>query len=90
MRISANDSINMDEVVNELLTEMSFEQIMHLKHLKQSDLINEHFGFSIWVRSQLNNIPVQPGEAEVYQSTHIDEISSKLTEMLWKKIQVEH
>jgi hypothetical protein len=79
---------NIDEITDKLLAIMSSEQMDHLKQLRKEDLIIEHYGFSLWVRNQLNNMPFQPNKVEEYQPTHLDEISSKITEMLWHKLQL--
>ncbi len=78
----------LNDVVMDVMEAMSPDQKEYLKQLRKEDLINEHFGFSLWVRNQLFNMPFQPNEVDVYQPTHMDDISSKITEMLWEKLQL--
>ncbi len=87
--MSVHELYSMDKVVIILLSAMSPEQIKYLKQLKRIDLTNEHFGFSLWVRNQIKDMPIQPSGVEVYHTVHIDDISSKLTEMLWQKLQTD-
>jgi hypothetical protein len=84
-----SELISVEKVVIELLSVMSPEQIIYLKQLKQMALRDEHFGFSLWVRNQIINMPIQPSGTEVYEMVHLDEISSQLTEMLWQKLQTD-
>jgi hypothetical protein len=77
----------LNDVVKDVMEVMSSDQKEHLMQLRKDDLINEHFGFSLWVRNQINNKPFQSNEAEVYQATHMDSISTKITEMIWQKLQ---
>jgi len=43
-----------NDVVNDVIETMS-EQMDHLKQLRKEDLINEHFGFALWVRNLTNH-----------------------------------
>jgi hypothetical protein len=78
---------NIEEAVLIVLSEMSSEQEKHLKQISEDDLINEHFGFSLWVRNLLGHwVPPTP-EGEGYNPAHPDDISEKITEIVWKKLQ---
>jgi hypothetical protein len=76
---------NIEEAVSIVLSEMSTEQKNHLKQVRQEDLINEHFGFSLWVRNLLGHWvpPTLDGE----YPAHPDDISGKITDIIWRKLQ---
>ena len=76
-------------MVFNLLSAMSPEQTTYLKQLKQIDLRDEHFGFSLWVRNKMSNLPIQPIGVKAYHAVHIDAISSQMTEMLWQTLQTD-
>ena len=80
---------NIEEAVAIVLAAMSAEQIKHLKQIREENLINEHFGYSSWVRNLLGHwIPPMP-KGEVYNPAHPDDISGKITEMIWRRLQNE-
>ena len=80
---------NIEEAVLIVLSEMSSDQEKHLKQVRKEDLINEHFGFSLWVRNLLGHwVPPTP-EGEGYNSAHPDDISGVITEMIWRRLQNE-
>ncbi len=78
---------NIEEAVEMVLAAISAEQIKHLKQIRKKDLINEHFGFSLWVRNFLGHWvpPIVKGE----YLAHPDELSGKITEMIWRRLQNE-
>jgi hypothetical protein len=78
---------NIDEAIAIVLAAMSAEQIAHLKQIRKEGLINEHFGFSLWVRNLLGHWvpPTVDGE----YPAHPDDISGKITEMIWRRLQNE-
>jgi hypothetical protein len=76
---------NIQEAVAIVLSEMSPEQKKHLKQLQKDALINEHFGFSIWVRNLLGHWVPPTIEGEYPE--HPDDISGKITEIIWSKLQ---
>ena len=78
---------NIEDAVSIVLSAISTEQIEHLKQVPEEDLINEHFGFSLWVRNLLGHwVPPTP-EGEGYNPAHPDDISGEITEIIWKKLQ---
>ena len=80
---------NIEEAVAIVLAAMSAEQIKHLKQIREENLINEHFGFSLWVRNLLGHwVPPTPEDGG-YNPAHPDDISGKITEMIWRRLQNE-
>ena len=78
---------NIEEAVLIVLSKMSSDQKEHLRQIHEEDLINEHFGFSLWVRNLLGHwVPPTP-EGEGYNPSHPDDISGIITEIIWKKLQ---
>ena len=75
---------NIEEAVLIVLSEMSSEQEKHLKQVPEEDLINEHYGFSLWVRNLLGHW-VPPTEGDEYAS-HPDDISGVITKLVWRKL----
>jgi hypothetical protein len=76
---------NIEEAVAIVLSEMSPEQEDHLRKLRQEDLIDEHFGFALWVRNLLGDwVPPKVGGEYL---AHPDEISGEITEIIWTKLQ---
>ena len=73
---------NIDEAIAIVLAAMSAEQIAHLKQIREEGLINEHFGFSLWVRNLLGHWVPPTLEGEGYNPAHPDDISGKITEMI--------
>ena len=78
---------NIDEAIAIVLAAMSAEQIAHLKQIREEGLINEHCGLSLWVRNLLGHWVPPTLEGEGYNPAHPDDISGKITEMIWKKLQ---
>lgn len=76
---------NIEEAVLIVLAEISSEQEKHLKQMRKEDLINEHFGFSLWVRNLLGDWVPPVGDGEY--SAHPDDISGEITEIIWTKLQ---
>ncbi|MBC8192868.1 MAG: hypothetical protein H8E18_10845 [FCB group bacterium] len=82
-------SQNIEEAVSVVFDAMSSDQKEHLRQVREEDLINEHFGFSLWVRNLLGHwVPPTP-EGEGYNPAHPDGISGKITEMIWRRLQNE-
>ena len=73
---------NIEEAVSIVLSEMSAEQEEHLKRVRKEDLINEHFGFGLWVRNLLGHWVPQDG-----YPAHPDDISSDITKIVWNRLQ---
>jgi hypothetical protein len=76
---------NIEEAVSIVLSEMSPEQAEHLKQVHKDNLINEHLGFSLWVRNLLKHWVPPTSEGEY--PAHPDDISGKITEIIWTKLQ---
>ena len=76
---------DMAEAVEIVFSEMTGEQKNHLKKFRKDDLINEHFGFSLWVRNLLDHW-VPPTTEREYPA-HPDDISGEITEIIWTKLQ---
>jgi hypothetical protein len=76
---------NIEQAVATVLSEMSSEQEDHLKQVNKDDLINEHFGFSLWVRNLLGHWV--PPTIEGEYPAHSDDISGMITEIIWEKLQ---
>jgi hypothetical protein len=74
-----------EEAVSIVLSAISAEQIEHLKQVPEEDLINEHFGFSLWVRNLLGHWIPPVGDGEY--PAHPDDISGEITEIIWTKLQ---
>jgi hypothetical protein len=78
---------NIEEAVSIVIEAMSSDQKAHLRQIREENLINEHFGFSLWVRNLLGHwVPPTP-EGEGYNPSHPDDISGIITEIIWKKLQ---
>ena len=83
--MGADQPNNIEEASSIVFDALSSHQKEHLRQLREEDLINEHFGYSSWVRNLLGHwIPPMP-KGEVYNPAHPDDISGKITEMSWKK-----
>ena len=79
---------NIEEAVLIVLSEMSSEQEKHLRQVPEEGLINEHFGFSLWVRNLLGHwVPPMDG---VEYTSHPDDISGDITRIVWKKLRQGH
>jgi hypothetical protein len=76
---------NIEEAVAIVLSEMSPEQANHLRQIPKDDLIDEHFGFSLWVRNLLEHWAPPTSEREY--PTHPDDVSGEITEIIWTKLQ---
>lgn len=76
---------NIEEAVSIVLSEMSHEQAEHLKQVLKDNLINEHFRFSLWVRNLLKHWVPPTSEGEYH--VHPDDVSGKITEIIWTKLQ---
>jgi hypothetical protein len=76
---------NIEDAVSIVLSAISTEQIEHLKQVPEEDLINEHFGFSLWVRNLLGHWVPQTGDGEY--PAHPDDISGEITKIIWTKLQ---
>jgi hypothetical protein len=76
---------NVEEAVAIVLSEMSPEQENHLRTIHKDDLVDEHFGFALWVRNLLEHWAPQASE-EAYPA-HPDDISGEITEIIWTKLQ---
>ncbi|MBT7790705.1 MAG: hypothetical protein HN757_17735 [Calditrichaeota bacterium] len=76
---------NIEEAVLIVLSEMSSEQEKHLKQVPEEDLINEHYGFSLWVRNLLGHWV--PPTTEREYSAHPDDLSNEITEIIWRRLQ---
>ena len=76
---------NIQEAVLIVLSEMSPEQAKHFKQVNKDKLLNEHFGFSLWARNLLGHW-VPPTSEKEYPA-HSDDISVKITEIIWTKLQ---
>ncbi|NQV36802.1 MAG: hypothetical protein HQ509_02215 [Candidatus Marinimicrobia bacterium] len=80
---------NIEEAVSIVIDAMLSDQKEHLRQIREEDLINEHFGFSLWVRNLLGHwVPPTP-EGEGYNPAHPDDISGEITEMIWRRLQNE-
>ncbi len=79
---------NIEEAVAIVLAAMSAEQITHLKQIRKEGLINEHFGLALWVRNLLGHWV--PPTADGEYPAHPDDISGKITEIIWTKLQDTH
>ena len=76
---------NIEDAVAMVMDAMSSDQKEHLAHVSEESLINEHFGFGMWVRNLLGHW-VPPTEKDEY-SAHPDDISGDITEMIWRRLQ---
>jgi len=76
---------NINDTVTIVLETMSSNQKNQLLHIREEDLINLHFDFGMWVRNLLGHWvpPIVEGE----YPAHPDNISSEITELIWKKLQ---
>ena len=83
--MSSDKPNNIEEAVLIVVSEMSSEQEKHLKQVRKEDLINEHFGLGMWVRNLLGHW-VPPAYREKYP-VHPDDVSNKITELIWDKLQ---
>jgi hypothetical protein len=78
---------NIEEAVSIVFNAMSSDQTEHLRRSHKEDLINEHFGFSLWVRNLLGHwVPPTP---ESEYPAHPDDISNEITEIIWQRLQNE-
>jgi hypothetical protein len=57
--------LSREEAVSIVLSAISAEQVEHLKQIPQEDQINEHFGFSLWVRNLLGHWVLQHTERSI-------------------------
>jgi len=78
---------NIEEAVSIVMDAMSSNQKEELRQVSEENLINEHFGFGMWVRNLLGHW-VPPTEGVEYP-THPDDISAEITAIIWKKLLVE-
>jgi len=78
---------NIEEAVSIVIDAMSSDQKEHLRQTLEENLINEHFGFGMWVRNLLGHW-VPPTDGEAYPA-HPDDISGDITAIVWKKLQNE-
>jgi len=76
---------NIEDAVSIVMDAMSSDQKIQLLEIREEDLINLHFGFGMWVRNLLGHW-VPPTDGEKYPA-HPDDISEKITEILWRKLQ---
>jgi hypothetical protein len=77
---------NIDEAVLVVMDAMSADQMEHLRQLPEVNLANEHFGLGLWIRNLLGHW-IPPIEGEEYPDAHPDDVSSKITELVWQKLQ---
>ena len=75
---------NIEDAVATVMDAMSVDQKEHLAHVSEESLINEHFGFGMWVRNLLGHW-VPPAEGEEYPA-HPDDISGVITKLIWRKL----
>jgi len=83
MRIDKPNTI--EEAVSIVMDAMSSDQKEHLAHVSEESLINEHFGFGMWVRNLLGHW-VPPADEGQYPG-HPDDVSSQITAIIWRKLQ---
>lgn len=74
-----------EEAVSVVFDAMSSDQKEELRQIRAENLINEHFGFGLWVRNLLDHW-VPPTDGEVYPA-HSDDISGAITKTIWMKLQ---
>ena len=84
--MSSDKPNNIEEAVLIVVSEMSSEQEKHLKQVRKEDLINEHFGFGIWVRNLLGHWVPPTREGEL--PSHPDNVSAEIIERIWERLQV--
>jgi hypothetical protein len=63
---------------------MSINQKEHLRQIHEENLIDEHYGFGLWVRNLLGHW-VPPMNGDEYAS-HPDNISGVITKLVWRKL----
>lgn len=73
---------NIEDAVSIVMDAMSVDQKEHLAHVREENLINEHFGFGMWVRNLLGHWVPQDG-----YPAHPDDISSDVTKIVWNRLQ---
>jgi hypothetical protein len=76
---------NIEDGASIVMDAMSSDQKQHLAHVSEESLINEHFGFGMWVRNLLGHW-VPPTDKGQYP-WHPDDISSQITAIIWRKLQ---
>ena len=77
---------NIDDAVSVVMDAMSSDQKEHLRQIPEENLIDEHFGFGMWIRNLLGHW-VLAVEGEYL--AHPDDISSEITEIIWQRLQNE-
>jgi len=75
---------NIEDAVSIVMDTMSVDQKEHLAHVSEESLINEHFGFGMWVRNLLGHW-VPPADEGQYPG-HPDDISGIITKLIWRKL----
>ena len=77
-----------DEAAELVLAAMTRAQKEELRALRQTDLISAHFGLGMWVRNDLDLWnPANPLRAEPGCFGHADEVSARIIERMWEKLQ---
>ena len=76
---------NIEEAVSIVMDAMSLDQKEHLRQVREENLINEHFGFGMWVRNLLGHW-VPPTDGDEYPA-HPDDISGDITKIIWQRLQ---
>jgi len=76
---------NIEDAVSIVMAAMSSDQKEHLRLVREENLINEHFGFGMWVRNLLGHW-VPPTDGDEY-TTHPDDISAEIAAIIWEKLQ---
>jgi hypothetical protein len=76
---------NREDAVSMVWTAMSSNQKDELRQIRAENLINEHFGFGLWVRNLLGPW-VPPTDGEKYPP-HPDDISGEIIKIIWMKLQ---
>ena len=79
---------NIDDAVSVVMDAMSSDQKEHLRQIPEENLIDEHFGFGMWIRNLLGHW-VPPTDGYKYDS-HPDDISGVITRIVWKKLRQGH
>jgi hypothetical protein len=75
---------NIEEAVSIVMDAMSNNQKKHLHQTREENLIDEHFGFGLWVRNFLGHwVPTTDGGG---YPTNPDDISGDITRIVWKKL----
>jgi len=75
-----------DDAVELVMSRMSHSQTEQLRGLKKEELISAHFDFGLWVRNTLGHWtpPISEG---TYDPIHPDDVSTRITEMIWERLQ---